>query len=289
MASRFDFVPIRPEPDAAVAGELIVAEERRGAVVRRHEQVDVAVAVEIAAREAASDLRLREIGARGGRDIAKRAVALVQEQVRRLRVADVAADVADGLVDVAVGDDEIEGAVQIDVGEGAAEAERVARGRPDAGARRDVFVHARPVARYRPIISLSKFVIARPGLPGAVEVAGVDAHAGARLAFGAERQPGFDGDVLERAVAQVAIELVRLRVVGDEQIGPAVLVVVEHRDAQRLRARVEDAARRRDVFERAVAAIAEQPAACRRGTLPACSRTSACRRDCRTRRGPPTT
>ena len=52
--------------------------------------------------------------------------------MRRLRVADVAADVANGLVDVAVGDDEIESAVEIEVGEHAAESERVARRRADA-------------------------------------------------------------------------------------------------------------------------------------------------------------
>ena len=45
-----------------------------------------------------------------------------------------------------------------------------------------------------------------------------------------------------------------------EQIGPAVAIVIEHRDAQRFRGGIEDAALRGDIFERAVAAIAEQPA-----------------------------
>ena len=99
-----------------------------------------------------------------------------------------------------------------------------------------------------------------PRRAGVVEVRHVHAHPGARFAFGAEGEPGFDGDILELAVAQVAIELVGLRVVGDEQIRPAVLVVVEHRHAQRFRAAVEDAARRGDVLERAVAAVVEQPA-----------------------------
>ena len=69
-----------------------------------------------------------------------------------------------------------------------------------------------------------------------------------------------DGDLLERAVSQVAIQLVGLGVVRDEQIRPAVLVVVQHRDAERFRAGIEDAARRRDVLEGAVAAIVKQPA-----------------------------
>src|SRR5205809_3583217 len=54
-------------------------------------------------------------------------------------------------------------------------------------------------------------------------------------------------------------DLKSLGVVLLEHIRPAVLVVIEQHDAQRLRARVENSARRRDVFEGAVAAIAEQP------------------------------
>ena len=60
--------------------------------------------------------------------------------------------------------------------------------------------------------------------------------------------------------ALVAIELVRLRVVRHEDVGPAVLVVIEQRDAQRFRARVEDAAGGGDVLERSVAAVTKQPA-----------------------------
>ena len=93
-----------------------------------------------------------------------------------------------------------------------------------------------------------------------VEVGRVDAHAGARPAVGAEGDAGLDADLLEGAVALVAIELVGLRVVGDDQIRPAVLIVVEHRHAERFRARVEDAARRGDVLERPVAAVAKEPA-----------------------------
>ncbi len=132
IASRFDFVPTSRNRRLRLPGGLIVAEEHRRAVVGGHQQVDVAVAVEVAAGEAAADPRLRESAAHRGRHVAERAVALIQKQLRRLRVADVAADVADGVVDVAVGDDEIERAVEIEVGEDAAEAEPVARRDADA-------------------------------------------------------------------------------------------------------------------------------------------------------------
>ena len=91
---------------------------------------------------------------------------------------------------------------------------------------------------------------------GAVVVGGVDAHAGARHAGLVERHAGRDADVGERAVLLVLVEAVRLRVVGDEQVEPAVAVVIEQRDAERLRGRVVEAGSLRRVLERAVAAVA---------------------------------
>ena len=89
---------------------------------------------------------------------------------------------------------------------------------------------------------MSKLVTAMPALPLPSKSADIHSHPGTRLAIVAERHPGFEADVPESSVPQVAIQLVRLRVVGDEEIGPAVLIDVEHGDAERLRARIEDAA-----------------------------------------------
>ena len=175
-------------------------------------------------------------------------------------MADVAADVPHRVVDVPVGDDEIDRAVEVHVREDAAEPQRVSRRGADARAHRFVLVQA---ASQRPIEADHLVVEIRDRearSPGTIDVRCVDAHSGARLAVGAEGHTGLDRDVLERAVPLVAIELVRLRVVRHEEIGPAVLIVIQHRHAERLRAGVEDAARRRDVLERAVAAVAEQPA-----------------------------
>ena len=95
---------------------------------------------------------------------------------------------------------------------------------------------------------------------GVVEIRDVDAHAGARLAVFAEGHAGAHGNVFEGAVAQIAVELVGLRVVGDQEVRPAVAVVIEQGHAQRFRSGVEDAALGGDILERAVAAIAKQPA-----------------------------
>ena len=122
------------------------------------------------------------------------------------------------------------------------------------------------------------------GTPGPVEIDRVDAHPGAGPAFLAERDAGLEAQLGEGAVAVVAIELVRLRVVGDEDVGPAVLVVVEQRHAERLRRHVEEAGLGGDVVEGAVALVAIEP---RRAAAIGLRRAVAlrpCRRRCRRRR-----
>src|SRR6185369_8157092 len=97
---------------------------------------------------------------------------------------------------------------------------------------------------------------------GAVVVRGVDAHTSARRARLAERDACDHGVVSKRAVVIVAIELVWLGVVGDEEIHPAVVVVIEQSYAQRFAGGIVYTGFCSDVFKRAVAAIVEQ-----RGTL----------------------
>ena len=59
-------------------------------------------------------------------------------------------------------------------------------------------------------------------MPEFVEIGDIHAHTGARFAFGAECDSGLDRDILERAIALIAIEFVGLRVVRYQKIGPAV-------------------------------------------------------------------
>jgi hypothetical protein len=87
-----------------------------------------------------------------------------------------------------------------------------------------------------------------------------NAHPRARLAIVTQSDASREPDILELAVPLVAIELVRLGVVGHDDVGPAVLVVIQQRNTERLRAGVENSGRRGDVLEGTVAAIAEQPA-----------------------------
>src|SRR5262249_36783415 len=149
---------------------------------------------------------------------------------------------------------------EIEIGENTAKPKRVPRWLSDARRHRDVL----ETARTNLAVEADHLVFevrdgdARPA--GVVEVARINAHPRASLAIGRESDAGVERDVAETPVTKVAIQLVRLRVVGDEQVGPAVAVVVDRDDAERLRAGVEDPASARDVFERAIATVVEQPA-----------------------------
>ena len=87
MASRFDFVPcsFTRSECAPVGTSLRYRNAGPLLVVMTH--VRVAVAVEVAERGAAADLRLREPAADGIGDVREPALALIVEQVRRLGVA----------------------------------------------------------------------------------------------------------------------------------------------------------------------------------------------------------
>ncbi len=131
MASRLDCVPTSLKRTLRLPLDLIVPEEHRRAVVGRHQQIDVAVPIEVAAGEATTDPWLSEAAARKARDVAKRGVPLVEEEQWRLCVSDIAPDVADRFIDVAVGHDQIEAPVEIQIGKDAAEAQACERGDAD--------------------------------------------------------------------------------------------------------------------------------------------------------------
>ena len=179
--------------------------------------------------------------------------------MRRLRISHVAANVAHGLVDVSIGHGEVEPAIQVDVQKSAAKTQAVPGGDAHPGLRRDVFetLAARPIEANHFVIEVRDRNARRAGI---IEVRHVDSHARAGFSFAAECQSGLHCGVLECAVVLIAIQLVRLGVIGHEQIRPAIVVVIEQRDSQRFGTAVEDSARRSDIFERAVATIMKEPA-----------------------------
>ncbi len=179
--------------------------------------------------------------------------------MRRLRVGDRRLHTIDVVLDVAVGHEDVQPAVQVEVEEEAAEGEGQEARLSDAGHRRVVDEQAASLVVVQGEHLVGEVADHQAVAPAAVIVGGVDAHGAPRLSLLAEGDAGRLADLLERTVVPVVVKEIRLRVVGDRQVGPAVSVVVEGDDAQRLAGRVEDARPARHVFEGAVTPVAEQP------------------------------
>ena len=113
------------QAQGTVCGADIVAKEKSRAVVGGEQQIDVTIAIEIGKGEAASDAWNREITAIRSGDILKFSIAEIQKKLWRLRVADIAANVSNRVVDVAIGDDEIKATVEIEIGKAAAKAKSI--------------------------------------------------------------------------------------------------------------------------------------------------------------------
>ena len=101
----------------------IIAKKISGAVVRSEQQIHIAIAIKIGKSEPASNASGGKISSIPAGDILEFSFAKIEEEVRRLSVANVAANIADGIVDVAVRDDQIETAIKIEIGKTATEPE----------------------------------------------------------------------------------------------------------------------------------------------------------------------
>src|SRR5437588_10463925 len=100
-----------------VSPQLVVAVEISWTVVGGQQKVKVSIAIEVGVRQPSANLRLIEGAAEIRSDVAKFSVGLIQKKLWRLGIADIAANIADGFVNVAVGDGEVEPAVQIGIEE----------------------------------------------------------------------------------------------------------------------------------------------------------------------------
>src|SRR5882757_334063 len=220
----------------------------------------MAIAIEVCESETAANPRNGEIAAVGCGNILKFTLAEIQKNMGRLGVADIAANVADSVVDVAVSDDEVQAAIEIEVGKAAAKSQCGFGRSANASCEGDII----ELPGSRRTIEADHFVVeigdGDAGAAGIFEVGDINSHSGAGLSVRAESKAGFDGSVFELSVAQISIQLVRLSVIGDEKIWPAVLIKVEHGHAERFGTGVENSAGRGDVFKSAVAAIVKQPA-----------------------------
>src|ERR1700683_2799199 len=92
-----------------------------------------------------------------------------------------------------------------------------------------------------------------------IVVRGRNAHAGLRLAIGAERAPRLNRDILEFSVLLILVERAGGRIVGDINIGPTVVVEICGADAQSVSAdRIEKASRYGNIAEGTIAVVVIQ-------------------------------
>src|SRR4029077_6757432 len=177
----------------------------RRAVVRGEEEIEVAVAIEVCQSQAASDFGLIEAAPQGGGAVAETALSGIEKKRRGLGIAHIAANVADGLINVSVGHGEIEPAVKVGVKKRATETETIPGGQANPGLGRYVLE-----AFARLTVQANHFIIevcdddAR--CARIVEVGHVDTHSSARFAFGVEGSFRLNRGIFEGSVALIPIE-----------------------------------------------------------------------------------
>ena len=217
--------------------------------------VEVAVVVVVSEGAAAGGDGSGHAGAGLAGDLFELAVAQVAIEVFVLGVGRIDVRAVHFGIDVAVGDEDVEPAVVVHVEEADAPAE-VAGVDAEAG---EVGVVVEVAAAEVQIEGVG--VAGEVGLDDveeavAVEVSDGNAHAGLGLAVGRVGDAGLDGDVFEGAVLLVLVEGGGGGVVGDVDVGPAIVVEVGDADAEAIGADgVEDARFFGDVGEGAVAIV----------------------------------
>ena len=232
-----------------------VAEQVHRAPIGRQQQIQLAVIVDVRIRRATPHTGGRKRRVHRFRHFFEFPFAHIAEKMHSLRIADIGLHFLNVVIDVAVGDENVLPAVEVVVKKEAAESQCQQGRAANFRARR--FINKKTLA----FVVIERNHLVREigdehtGVAGMVVVGGVHAHAGARHTVFAESHSRNDRLLAEGAVAIVAIEFVRLRVVREQQIRPAVIVVIENGHAQRFRSRVTQAGFLRHVLKRAVSPV----------------------------------
>src|SRR5260370_17211646 len=100
------------------------------------------------------------------------------------------------------------------------------------------------------------------GVAAAIVVSCVHAHAGTRHAVFAECDAGGDAALFKGSILFIQIELVGLRVIGNQNVGPAIAVVIENGYAQTLRSRVAEPGFGGGIFKLPSPKVMPQPQRC---------------------------
>ena len=199
----------------------------------------------------------------------------VPEELRRLLVVLAGNDLVDLLLQMAVGGEHVQPAVEVVVEEEHAELQLQAGLRPQAVRRTTSSSNSRlfagsPCETKKLVGSLAKLPMTTATALSLRGRADVDAHRAAGRAVAAEGDARLAADFLELAVLLIVEDEVLDRVVGHDEVLPAVAVEIERHDAQGLAGgnlllgllalKTWMPAASRDVAELAVAVVAIQVA-----------------------------
>ena len=192
------------------------------------DDVGVAVVVDVAECCSPPDVRDLEHRAGAARDVLEAAGAQVPVQLRRHLERERIVRPGEGFDggDAAVGDEQIQPAVAIEIQPAGAEAGLREAGRAEAGGSAPILEVSRAVVEVQHIHLVEPVRDEQILVAVVVEVARVNAHARFGLSGAAHGGAGEERRVLERAVVLVDPELVGLAVVGDVEIDPPVVVEV---------------------------------------------------------------
>ncbi len=251
-------------------GRGVTQHARRTGVVA-DDGVGEAVVVEVADGESAADFEGRERGAggvaedlleaerRGGRT-ARRAVATHHAAHQLIALPERVGRAAKrgNQVHRAIDQDQVAHAVVVGVEPLGAEAGHHRGGLRQARLRTLVFEAAGAVVAIEHERLAHQVADDDVFVAVGVGIGGGDAHAAFGTSRGVERRAGQEALVFERAVALIAPQLARRRVVGDEHVEMPVAVEVADGDTEARAVRPQDARGLRHVLERAVALVAEQ-------------------------------
>ena len=195
----------------------------------------------------------------GGGDFLKFFAVDTAEQQWTLRVGGAPLVLVRDGVDVTVGDEEVEKSIIIEIEEAGAPTEKRYGGMAKTGLEGDVRECGAAIVPVESFVVVGKRGDEEIQLAVAIVIAESDAHGGLRAAFFAKCETRCVADVLKSTVSAIAIEIVGAGIIGDGEVGPAVVVEVSENGREAVaKLRVGDGSVKADVGEGAVAIVVEK-------------------------------
>ena len=216
---------------------LIIAEKARLRSTGGDDQVGVAVAVDVGRRHPPTDERTvevapHEVGRRRPK-FGRLADAAVPEQLRRLLVELRLLDLVDVLLEMAVGGEDVEATIEIDIGKENAEGQLLPRlGAEAVGDGVVLELHLAPLGDIERVHLVGEIADDDPDLVVVAEPGDVDPHRAARLPLDVVGDAGKIPHLLEDGAAGIAEKEILYGVVGDDDVENTIAIEIVERQPE---------------------------------------------------------